>query len=55
MQRLLELAYQDRARAEREIADLSRHLLPEINEHCARLLADSPAPERGLHYFVSLC
>jgi [glutamine synthetase] adenylyltransferase / [glutamine synthetase]-adenylyl-L-tyrosine phosphorylase len=54
MQRLLDLAYQDRARAECEIADLSRHLLPEINEHFGRLVAGSPAPERALHYFVSL-
>src|SRR5580658_4555136 len=54
MQRLLDLDYQDRARAEREIAGLSRHLLPGIGEHFGRLLAGSPAPERALHYFVSL-
>ncbi|HEY7335780.1 MAG TPA: glutamine-synthetase adenylyltransferase [Bryobacteraceae bacterium] len=54
MQRLLDLHYQDRPRAEREIADLSRHLLPGAGDQLERLLVGSPAPERALQYFVRL-
>jgi len=54
MQRLLELPYQDRPRAEREIAELSRYLGLGAGEQFERLLAGSPAPERALQYFVRL-
>ena len=54
MQRLLDLPYQDRPRAEREIAELSRYLGLGAGEQFERLLAGSPAPERALQYFVRL-
>src|SRR5215471_4594855 len=54
MQRLLDLPYQDRPRAEREIAELSRYLGLGAGEQFERLMAGSPAPERALQYFVRL-
>ncbi|HEX5432498.1 MAG TPA: glutamine-synthetase adenylyltransferase, partial [Bryobacteraceae bacterium] len=54
MQRLLELPYEDRPRAMREIADLSKHLPAAVRNRLDLLLAASAAPERGLQYFVRL-
>ena len=48
MHRLLEHPYQDRPRAEREIAELTHYLAPGAGEQFERLLAGSPAPERAL-------
>src|SRR5579885_2537466 len=54
MQRLLTLPYKDQRRAMREIAGLSDHLPAAVREQFDLLLAGSPAPERGLQYFVRL-
>ena len=54
MQRLLHLTFNDRARAEHEIADLSRRLPPPALRRFDVLLAASPAPEQGLQYFSRL-
>ena len=52
MQRLLDLSLQDRARAVRESGALAQSLPPALREHFELLLAASPAPEQGLHYFA---
>jgi len=52
MQRLLELAFQDRPRALRETDALARAVRPELSDHFDLLLAASAAPEQGLHYFA---
>jgi glutamate-ammonia-ligase adenylyltransferase len=54
MQRILTLPFQDRPRADREIAELLRHVSPETVDLIDAMLAASPAPEQGLHYFVRL-
>ena len=54
MQRLLQLTYKDRARADREIAELTRSLPSEARSHFDLLLAAAPAPEQGLHFFARL-
>src|SRR5579883_609650 len=54
MQRLLELSFHDRPRAEREIRELTHYLAPGSEEQFERLLAGSPAPERALQYFIRL-
>jgi len=54
MHRLLNLPYRDRARAERELAALAKHLPPAVQNRFDLLLAGSPAPEQGLHYFTRL-
>jgi glutamate-ammonia-ligase adenylyltransferase len=54
MQSLFQLPFQDRTRAEREIADLSLHLAPASIRDLDRLLAAGPAPEQGLQYFARL-
>ncbi|MGD1091293.1 MAG: glutamine-synthetase adenylyltransferase [Bryobacteraceae bacterium] len=54
MQRLLQLQFEDRTRAEREIAELSEHLAPAGIRDLDRLLAAGPAPEQGLQYFARL-
>ena len=54
MQRLLHLAFDDRPRVMREIAELSRHLPPTALDRLDLLLAGSPAPERALQFFVRL-
>ncbi|HLY04774.1 MAG TPA: hypothetical protein VKR31_03405, partial [Rhizomicrobium sp.] len=54
MQRLLTLPFQDRPRADREIAELLRHVSTETVDRIDASLAASPAPEQGLHYFVRL-
>ncbi|HLH38320.1 MAG TPA: hypothetical protein VKX39_04160 [Bryobacteraceae bacterium] len=52
MQRLLDLSLQDRERAIREASDLARRMDPRLKQHFDLLLAASPAPEQGLHYFA---
>src|ERR1700689_601297 len=54
MQSLFQLPFQDRARAEREIADLSQHLAPAAVRDLDRLLTAGPAPEQGLQYLARL-
>src|SRR5262252_2894322 len=52
MQRLLELPFQDRPRAVREIAEILNHLPSAVTDQFDRLVAASPAPERALQFFV---
>ena len=54
MQRLSNLPYRDPARAVRELAALAPHLPPAVQNRFDLLLASSPAPEQGLHYFMRL-
>ena len=54
MHRLSNLPYRDRERAVREIAALAPHLPPTVQNRFDLLLAGSPAPEQGLHYFMRL-
>jgi len=54
MQRLLNSPFLDRGRAEREIAQLSQSLPEAALNRFDLFLADSPAPEQGLQYFVRL-
>ena len=54
MDRLKQLTYRDRARAAREIGELSRALPPGAVNRFDLLLASSPAPEEGLHLFARL-
>jgi glutamate-ammonia-ligase adenylyltransferase len=54
MHRLSNLPYRDRPRALRELAALAPHLPPAVQNRFDLLLADSPAPEQGLHYFTRL-
>jgi len=49
---LAQLQFADRARAEREIAELCQDLPHEIADRVDLVLAASPAPEQGLHYLV---
>jgi glutamate-ammonia-ligase adenylyltransferase len=55
MQRLLSLHYRDNPRAMREIAALAKSFPAAIRNRFDLLLASSPAPELGLHYFARLC
>ncbi len=50
--KVLQLQFAERARAEREAAELSKSLPREIAERVDLLLSASPAPEQGLHYLV---
>jgi len=52
MQRLLELPFEDRARAVREAAGVAQAIPAELRERVELLLAASPAPEAGLHYLA---
>jgi len=54
MHRLSSLPYRDRTRAVRELAALGPHLPPAVQNRFDLLLASSPAPEQGLHYFMRL-
>jgi len=54
MHRLSHLPYRDRKRAARELAALAPHLPPAVLNRFDLLLASSPAPEQGLHYFTRL-
>lgn len=54
MHRLSNLPYRDRKRATRELAALAPHLPPAVQNRFDLLLAASPAPEQGLHYFTRL-
>jgi glutamate-ammonia-ligase adenylyltransferase len=54
MQRLSNLPYRDPTRAVRELAALAPHLPPAVQNRFDLLLAGSPAPEQGLHYFMRL-
>ena len=54
MHRLSNLPYRDRKRATRELAVLAPHLPPAVQNRFDLLLAGSPAPEQGLHYFTRL-
>src|SRR5512147_1894736 len=54
MHRLLNLPYRDRPRALRELAALTPHLPPAVQNRFDLLLSGSPAPEQGLHYFTRL-
>src|ERR1700689_2723088 len=54
MQHLLTLSYEDATRAQREIETLAGSFPPAIRERFDMLLAASPAPELGLHYFAQL-
>ncbi|MCU1335319.1 MAG: (Glutamate--ammonia-ligase) adenylyltransferase [Bryobacterales bacterium] len=54
MHRLSSLPYRDRTRATRELASLAPHLPPAVQNRFDLLLAGSPAPEQGLHYFTRL-
>ena len=54
MRRLSEIAFEDPARAEREISGLTRGIPPAVLERIDLLLAASPAPEQGLQYFARL-
>src|SRR5579872_1325580 len=54
MERLRKLAYHDRARASREIGQLSRELPASTANRLDLLLSTSPAPEQGLQYFTRL-
>lgn len=50
MRRLLQLRFEDGARAAKEIAELSRALPGDLADRIDLLLAASPAPEQGLRY-----
>jgi len=54
MERLQKLAYHDRARASREMGELSRELPPSTAGRLDLLLSTSAAPEQGLQYFARL-
>jgi glutamate-ammonia-ligase adenylyltransferase len=54
MERLRKLAYHDRARASREMGELSRELPPSTAGRLDLLLSTSAAPEQGLQYFARL-
>ena len=54
MHRLSNLPYRDRKRAARELAVLAPYLPPAVQNRFDLLLAGSPAPEQGLHYFTRL-
>ena len=54
MHRLSSLPYRDRTRAVRELAALGPQLPPAVQNRFDLLLASSPAPEQGLHYFMRL-
>src|SRR6476646_11975253 len=54
MHRLSSVPYRDRARATRELAALAPHLPAAVQNRFDLLLAGSPAPEQGLHYFTRL-
>jgi len=54
MHRLSSLPYRDRTRAVRELAALGPHLPPAVQNRFDLLLAGSPAPEQGLHFFMRL-
>ncbi|HEV2199667.1 MAG TPA: glutamine-synthetase adenylyltransferase [Bryobacteraceae bacterium] len=54
MDRLKQLIYRDRARAIREMSEISRALAPGAANRFDLLLASSPAPEEGLHFFARL-
>jgi len=54
MHRLSNLPYRDRKRATRELTALAPHLPPAVQNRFDLLLASSPAPEQGLHYFTRL-
>src|ERR1700722_17740278 len=52
MRRLPQIWFRDRARADREIASLSKALPRDLADRIDLLLAASPAPEQGLHYLA---
>ena len=54
MERLRQLTYHDRARASREMGELSRELPPSTASRLDLLLSTSAAPEQGLQYFARL-
>src|SRR6266566_3512959 len=54
MERLRQLDYRDRARASREMGELSRELPPSTASCLDLLLSASAAPEQGLQYFARL-
>jgi len=54
MERLRQLVYHDRARASREMGELSRGLPPSTASRLDLLLSSSAAPEQGLQYFARL-
>ncbi len=54
MERLRQLSYHDRARASREMGELSRELPPSTASRLDLLLSTSAAPEQGLQYFARL-
>ena len=54
MHRLSSLPYRDRKRAVRELTALAPFLPPAVQNRFDLLLAGSPAPEQGLHYFTRL-
>ncbi len=54
MERLRQLVYHDRARASREMGELSRELPPATASRLDLLLSASAAPEQGLQYFMRL-
>jgi [glutamine synthetase] adenylyltransferase / [glutamine synthetase]-adenylyl-L-tyrosine phosphorylase len=54
MHRLSNLPYRDRKRATRELTALAPFLPPAVQNRFDLLLASSPAPEQGLHYFTRL-
>ncbi len=54
MRRLLQLPFENRARAQSEIKSLARDLAEPAWSRLELLLSTSPAPERGLQSFVRL-
>jgi glutamate-ammonia-ligase adenylyltransferase len=54
MHRLSNLPYQDPKRALSELATLAPHLPAAVQNRFDLLLAGSPTPEQGLHYFTRL-
>jgi [glutamine synthetase] adenylyltransferase / [glutamine synthetase]-adenylyl-L-tyrosine phosphorylase len=54
MHRLSSFPYRDRGRAVRELAALAPHLPAAVQNRFDLLLAASPSPEQGLHYFTRL-
>src|ERR1700720_4661182 len=54
MHRLSALPYRDHTRAAQELAALAPFLPPAVQNRFDLLLAGSPAPEQGLHYFTRL-
>jgi glutamate-ammonia-ligase adenylyltransferase len=54
MNRLKQLPYRDPARALREMEEISRAVPPGTANRFDLLLASSPAPEEGLHFFARL-